>query len=145
MYILSQERHLWIRLFNRTKYMLRQPFEWKQSWTLDSEKSICRAEMLEGIWSNTGALGTAPRFSRRALNNKFLYGLPVAIMGDFIVFWQTDYHNWQHRLTWVSANDWNGPIVYRFNPESSYRTHTAKYMDSETGIFYLAFPSDIGL
>lgn len=145
MYTLSQERHLWIRLFNRTRYMLRQSFEWKQSWTLDSEKSICRAEMLEGIWSNAGALGTAPRSWRKALNNKLHHGPPVAIMGDYIVFWQTDYHNWQQRLTWVSASDWNGPIVYRFNAESSYRTHTAKYMDFETGIFYLAFPSGVSL
>jgi hypothetical protein len=100
--------------------------------------------MLESIWSDEDALGTAPRFWRKALGSRSRHGPPVAIMGDYAVCLRIDSSSWQQRLTWVPASDWNGHIVYQFVAELDY-PHTARYMDLDTGIFYLVFPSDESL
>lgn len=142
---LSREQHLWIRFFDRTKYTLRQPIQLEQLGTTNFEKSICRAERLERIWSDEGALGTALRFWRETSDSGTPnYGEPVAIMGDYVIFRKSNAYSEQQLFTWTSARSWNGPPVVQIYLPLTF-PFIESYMDLDTGIFYVTFPSDCGL
>lgn len=146
---LSRERHLWVRFFNQTKHMLRQPIELEHLGTVEFEKSICRAEVLERIWSDKDVLGTAPYFWCKSVDGyggKSCRGSPVAIMGDYIIFQHTyTYDSWQD-FTWVSAYGQGGPVVFQIRVDVELDIPDIRsYMDLDTGVFYIISPSNGGL
>lgn len=101
--------------------------------------------MLKSVWGDESALATSPRFWRGSKVHRPQYhGSPVAIMGDYIIFWHTRAFNEQQHFTWISARNWNGPIVFRTEVPPGF-FNTQNYMDLDTGIFYITFPSDAGL
>lgn len=91
------------------------------------EISICRAEILEAKWNDEDALKIVPRFWR---GPKGLPHLPVAILGDYIVFWAGQFFSWAsiHRLDEL-------PLPALASPDE--RPQKMSYMDLMTSTLYL--------
>lgn len=102
--------------------------------------------MLERIWTDQDTLKTPPPRSRRYLPSleTSRHGIPVAIMGDYVVFCSTNTYTEQQRHVWVSVHDWNGPPVFQIDTALAFPS-VGGYMDLNTGIFFIPFPSDRAL
>ncbi len=139
---LSRERHLWIAIFTQSKSMLCPPIDLEKLGTAEFEKSICQVELLERTWSDKSALRMVPDFWREPTFSR-ARGSPVAIMGDYVIFWHINASTEQQHFIWISLHDWDDAISFPINMGPGKRT--TSYMDLDTGIFYIIFPSDVSL
>lgn len=134
---LSRERHLWIRVFNKTKHMLRPVIDLDQEKWSELERVMARAEILERKWSDKDALWVAPRYWRsktRALGSR--HEEPVAIMEEYVVFKRSFWDGQQTSYTWANIHSMDGPAVFTHvvPPLLESATH---YMDSAGGTFFV--------
>lgn len=132
---LSRERHLWIRIFNQTKDMLRPTTDLNQE-VLELERIIVQAEILERKWSDEDALWIVPRcwHSAPCIAAR---GKPVAIMGEYVIFLTYTLH-YRQTYTWVFIHDIYGPVAFEYTiPAWGTFVH---YMDLRRKTFFVVLP-----
>lgn len=139
---LSRDSHLWVQYFNHTKDALRPPLNMEQIGTVEFESILCQTEKMKEIWSDDSALQIAPHFWRGAAYGLKIgpdHGVPIGIMGDYIVFERFRRHKPWYNYSWVSMHDHNGPVVFNYEVRPRMNIPARCRMDSGLKTFYVVF------